>query len=144
MTVIRSEDASDTQILKLHAERVQVERQIRETGSVRVTVATNHRDHLVDELLTSTGVTVEHVPIGQFVEQMPEIREEGDVVVIPVVEEVVVTRLLLREEVRITRTSSQHRYQKTVSLRAEEAIVTRERPDAAEATANPEETIHGQ
>lgn len=139
-----TKDLSDRQTLKLHAEHLQIERRIRETGSVQVSVATSHRDHLVDQMLTTTDVNIEHVPIGTFVEHVPEIREEGDTVVIPIVEEVVVTRLLLREEIRLTRRSTTRRYQKTVSLRAEEAIVTRKGPDDTETPQTAQEKPHGQ
>jgi uncharacterized protein (TIGR02271 family) len=76
-----------------------------ETGRVRV-----HKrvEEVPDELLVDAGrdeVTIERVPIGQTIESAPEPRQEGDTLVIPVVEEVIVTetRLVLREEVRITR-----------------------------------------
>jgi uncharacterized protein (TIGR02271 family) len=50
-------------------------------------------------------VTVERVKVDRQVDAVPEPRQEGETLVIPVVEEVIVTetRLMLREEVRITR-----------------------------------------
>jgi uncharacterized protein (TIGR02271 family) len=50
-------------------------------------------------------VLVEHVPVNREVEAAPEPRYEGDVLIIPLLEEVLVTekRLVLREEIRITR-----------------------------------------
>lgn len=55
--------------------------------------------------LEQDEVTVERVPINQPVDEAPRPRYEGDVLVVPVVEEVLETRkrLVLREEVRITR-----------------------------------------
>ncbi len=55
--------------------------------------------------LLQDEVTVERVPIDRQVDSAPAPRYDGDVLVIPIVEEVLVTqkRLMLREEVRITR-----------------------------------------
>ncbi len=50
-------------------------------------------------------VLVERVAVNQQIDAAPAPRQEGDTLVVPVVEEVLVTekRLMLREEVRITR-----------------------------------------
>jgi len=50
-------------------------------------------------------VLVQRVPVNQQIDTAPAPRQEGDTLVVPVVEEVLVTekRLMLREEVRITR-----------------------------------------
>lgn len=142
MTAPLVDELPDEQILQLHAERMQVERRHRETGTVRVAVRTAIHDHVIDEMLTSTTAQIERVPVGRIVGEMPQTREEGDTIVVPIVEEIVVTRLLLKEEVRITRVSSTRRYQDTISLRAEEAIVTRH-PTTDQPTP-PEETQNGQ
>jgi len=57
---------------------------------------------------------------------MPAVRDEGDTIVIPIVEEVLVIerRLLLKEEVRVRRVRSTERHQETVTLRHHEAVVT--------------------
>lgn len=50
-------------------------------------------------------IAVERVPLNRPIDAMPSVRQEGDTMIIPVVEEVLVTekRLVLREEVRVTR-----------------------------------------
>lgn len=69
-------------------------------------------------------VVVERVAVNQEVDVAPAPRTEGDTIVVPVVEEVVVseTRLVVREEVRITR----RRVNEPVTV---EATVRRERVD---------------
>jgi uncharacterized protein (TIGR02271 family) len=49
-------------------------------------------------------VDIERVPIGQDIEEAPAIRHEGDTMIVPVIEEVLVVekRLRLIEEIRIT------------------------------------------
>lgn len=50
-------------------------------------------------------VSVERVPVGELVDHAPEPRWEGDTLIVPLVEEVLVVekRLRVREELRITR-----------------------------------------
>ena len=119
--------SSDAEVLQLHAEQIKINRQVRETGHVTVSTTTRTHDHLVDELLTSERVEIEHVVIDRMVDEVPAVREEGDTIIIPIVEEVVVVerRLMLKKEVRITRVRSVHRHHETVQLRSQEAVVSR-------------------
>jgi hypothetical protein len=54
---------------------------------------------------------VERIPVNRLVDTAPETRTEGDVTIIPIVEEVMVVekRLLLKEEIHIRRTRNQVR-----------------------------------
>lgn len=59
----------------------------------------------IDEPLFYEEADVERVPVNRIVDGPVETRQEGDVTIVPVVEEVVTVqrRLLLKEEVRIRR-----------------------------------------
>ena len=61
------------------------------------------------------------------VDAVQEVREEDGVTIIPIVEEqiVVKTRLVLKEEIRITRTSRTELFREPVRLRSERAEVVR-------------------
>jgi uncharacterized protein (TIGR02271 family) len=107
--------------LELAKERV-------ETGKVRITKSVESRDVIVDDPLSRERVSVEHVPINQVVTgDVPQVREEGDVTVIPILEERVVTHkeLVLVEEVRIRRDRSQYHDPQSVTLRKEVVSVER-------------------
>jgi uncharacterized protein (TIGR02271 family) len=77
--------------------------------------------------LARERVEVERVAIGKPIDAVPPIREEGDTIFIPVVEEVLVVerRLVLKEEVRIRRIHETELHQKHVMLRTQEAAITR-------------------
>ncbi len=113
------------EVLRLHAEQLDIRRRVRQTGEVRVAIQTRSRDQDVDEQLTRHDVRVEHVAVDRFVEDMPQIREEGETTIVPVVEEVLVRRLFLKEEVRITRIATTHAHRETVALRYQEVVVSR-------------------
>ncbi len=55
----------------------------------------------------------------------PEVRTEGESTVYPVMEEVLVKRLLLREEIRITPNRSLAPFSETVALRRQHASIER-------------------
>ncbi len=123
----RDPDKTGETILPLLAEELAVSKQIVETGRVQVSRVTHERKQLIDELLAHETVEIDRTPIGRQVETMPAIKEEGDTIVIPIVEEVLVIerRLLLKEEVRVRRVRSMERHQESVTLRHHEAVVTR-------------------
>jgi uncharacterized protein (TIGR02271 family) len=114
-------------VIPLLAEEVAVTKEVIETGRVQVARVTHEREQLIDELLSRETAQIERVRIGRQVDTMPAVREEGDTVVIPIVEEVLVVerRLFLREEVRVQRVHSTQRHQESVTLRHHEAVVTR-------------------
>lgn len=117
-------------VLPLAEESLTIGKRIEETGIVRVHKQTTERSETVRFETAQETVSVERVPIGRIVEGPVEIRQEGDTTVVPVLEEVVVVekRLMLREEVRITRTRTTVPQERTVVLRKEEAVVERDAP----------------
>ena len=127
-------------VIPVFEEELSVAKRVVETARVRVSRVTHHHQQLVDELLQHEKVEVEHVPIDRPIEAMPSIRQEGDVTIIPVVEEVlkVERHLVLKEEVHIRRIKQTQRYQESVTLRRQEAQVSRlpiEQPAVPEAGA---------
>ena len=117
----------ETLSVQLKAEHATVAKRRVDGDLVRVTTSTRQIDHLVDEELTHERVEVERVPIGRIIQSVPPVREEGDMTIMPVVEEVVVVerRLVLKEEVRIRRFQATSRHQERVMLRTQQAEITR-------------------
>jgi uncharacterized protein (TIGR02271 family) len=120
--------ASDREIVfPVVAEVVEVERRSvpRERVTLRTTVSTH--EEVVDVSRTREDLQVERVAIGRVVETASAPRQEGDTLIVPVYEEVIVVekRLLLREEVHVKRVRSEEHAPQTVSLRKEEVTVER-------------------
>jgi uncharacterized protein (TIGR02271 family) len=113
--------------LQLFAEELSIAKETLEIGRVRVATRTHEREALVDENLARERVEVETVPIGRRIDAMPEVRQEGDTTIVPVVEELlhIERQLMLKEEVRIKRLHTTERYQEKVTLRHQEAVITR-------------------
>ena len=79
------------------------------TGGVRLVKKVTEHEETVDLPLLRADVQVERVPINRVVLEAPPSRQEGDTLIVPILEEVLVTekRLMLKEEVRITRTQTE-------------------------------------
>ena len=97
--------ADDAFTVTLAEEELTARTQEREFGRVRVDKRVETERAQVTTDVGHEEVTVERVAINQPIDATPESRFEGDTLIIPVVEEVLVTekRLMLREEVRIRR-----------------------------------------
>jgi uncharacterized protein (TIGR02271 family) len=120
-------DSTDDPKLTLLAEQLEVHKEAVETGRLRVSKQTHTREAFVDETLVSEQAEVETIPVGRQVFEMPTVRQEGETTIIPIVEEVLHTerRLMLKEEVRITRRRKTEQFQGRVPLRYQEAVITR-------------------
>jgi stress response protein YsnF len=114
--------------LPLAEEVVSLDRRETVTGRVRVTTAIDTDQHFLETDLREEHVEVSRVAIGRVVDTAPVVRTEGDVTIIPVLEEIAVveTRLLLREEVHLRRVARRHAETVPVTLRRQRAVVERD------------------
>ena len=123
-------------VVPLQAEQIEVTRRETVAGQVTVSTVTRAREALVDELLTDEHAEVERVECRRLIEAMPDVRQEGDTIIVPVVEEVVVVerRLFLKEEIRIRRVRATRRHTETVTLREQDAVIVRNEADDTPST----------
>jgi uncharacterized protein (TIGR02271 family) len=117
----------DQIVIPLHEEEVSIAKKQVATGRVKVSTVTHSREEQIEQLLARERVEVERVPMGQVVPKIPEVRTEGDITIIPVVEETLVLQrqLVLKEEVRVRRIRETQNYRENVVLRQQEAVITR-------------------
>ncbi|MGH9629890.1 MAG: YsnF/AvaK domain-containing protein [Bryobacteraceae bacterium] len=117
----------DETVIPAVAEELEVGTRTVETGNVKVHKRVHQSETLVDEPVVWEGFDVKRVPVNRIVDGPLETRHEGDTIILPVLEEVVVVekRLVLREELHITRVREEERDRQTVTLRREEVDVER-------------------
>jgi uncharacterized protein (TIGR02271 family) len=98
-----------------------------ESGRVRVSKRVGEREELIDVPLRHEEITVERVSKGEQVASAPEIRQEGDVTIYPVLREEVVVekRLILVEELHVRKKVVKTRHTESITLRSEEVEVKR-------------------
>lgn len=124
-------------------ERLVMQKQTVDRGGFRVTKTVETERRQVDEPLKEVTVEIERRTIGlPLVGEPPAAHFEGDTWVIPVVQEVLVTekRLVLVEEVRVTRKTTERRAAQVVTVRKEHIVVERL---AAEPPDSPKKTLDG-
>jgi uncharacterized protein (TIGR02271 family) len=122
-----SANSTETPKLTLLAEELSVGKETVETGRVHISKQTHTREVSIVEDLLRESAEIETIPIGRQIFEMPPVRHEGETIVVPIVEEVLHTerRLILKEEVRITRRKITGQFHDRVTLRYQEAVVTR-------------------
>ncbi|MBB3019485.1 uncharacterized protein (TIGR02271 family) [Microvirga lupini] len=120
------------EIIPLVEETASVSKREVVTGHVRVQTVTDAVEELARASVQREDVEVTRVPIDKVVEAAPEIRTDGDVTIVPVLEEVLVVtkQLVLKEELHIRRRIETETVEVPVTLRKQRALVERLAPDA--------------
>lgn len=122
-----ADESGDDVKVELHEEQFHVRKHVVERARVLVETKVETTEHVVEALLRNDEVVVRHVPVDRVVEQVPPVREEEGVLIVPVVEERLEVRtvLVLKEELHVHKTFGEQIVRRTVPLRSERAIVTR-------------------
>ncbi|MDB5613580.1 MAG: hypothetical protein JWQ22_1233 [Devosia sp.] len=130
--------ANEDDVLKIVTETATLEKRDVLTGRVRVSTRTETVDELVSSALERRDVSVTRLAIDREVDVVPAVRTEGDVTIIPVVEEILVVekRLVLREEIHLRQATTSQSVEVPVSLRKQHAVI--ERDDVSENPSNEE------
>ncbi len=126
----------DRVVVPVVAETVEVTKRQVEGETVRIHKTVQTTDQVVNEMLVEEGVQIERVPINRVIDAPVGNRQDGDTLVVPVYKEVLVVekRLMLVEEVRITRRRSEQPFTQTVAIRTETVEVERGAPLSEPAT----------
>ena len=108
-------------------EQARIEKEHVEKGKLRITKKVNEETETVTVPVTSEEATIERIPVNKIVETVPQVRHEGDTIIIPVVKEVTVVekKLLLVEEVHVKKHTIKKEEKRTIPLRKEEVIIER-------------------
>jgi uncharacterized protein (TIGR02271 family) len=116
-------------------EQLEVSRERVDTGrTLRLRKQVDEVPQQVKEAVATEFLEVQRVPIGRVVNESPGVRHEGEVMVVPVIQERLVTRkeLVLVEEIRLTRRREVEEVEAQVTLRRERVVVDRFDPDTGQ------------
>jgi stress response protein YsnF len=128
-----------SEALPVAEERAVAGKRAVETGRVQVRSFVDRREEWVGDDLARHEVAVERVRIDRDVPTVPAVRTEGDVTVIPVVEEYlfVEKRLRLKEELRVRQVRTTERVEQPVVVRSTRVEVERAPAVGSPAAAGP-------
>ncbi|HEX8473258.1 MAG TPA: YsnF/AvaK domain-containing protein [Pyrinomonadaceae bacterium] len=123
----RGREQDETVVVPVVAETLQVEKRKVETGGVRIKKIVHEREEIVDEPLIREEVQVKRVPINRVVEGPIPVRHVGNTMIVSLLEEVLVVekRLMLKEELHITKGEVETYKPQRITLRTEEAFIER-------------------
>lgn len=121
---------STSQSVPVIEEVLHVGTRLIDTGrGVRIHKTVLQTPHLVEQSLLQEEMTIEHVRHDRVLDAdaVPEVRYEGDTLIIPVLEEVLVVKkqLRLKEEIHVTRTRHSVSASQTVILDTEQVHLER-------------------
>ena len=96
-------------------------------GTVRVEVRTERLEEQLPLTICEDTVSVTRVPIDRAIDAPPTVRTEGDIIVVPVVEEVIIVQrqLVLKEEIHLRRESRSKHVEIPITRRRQRALIQR-------------------
>lgn len=114
-------------VIPVIEEQTTVSKRTVETGRVRISKHVREYEEIVDVPNYREEVRVEHVPVEKFVSESPAVRTEGDVTIIPVVEEryVLEKRLFVVEELHVRKERHESHNPQNVKVLKEHVEVDR-------------------
>src|SRR4051812_17449905 len=129
MTSDNGKRQRDEQVVPVMEEELRVHKRDVVTGKIQVRTVVESFENIARATLEGEQIEVTRVPVGKELESIPEQRTEGDVLIIPIVEEVLVVekRLVLKEELHIRRRITREDVEVPVTLRKQRAVIERTR-----------------
>ena len=130
----KSDDARNRNIkpavIPVIQEEATISKRVVETGKVRIAKNVREYEEIVDVPHFQEQVNVDRVPVNQFVDETPSVRNEGGTTIIPVLEEryVVEKRLFLVEELHVRKDRIEKHNPQAVKVLKEEVTVERISP----------------
>ncbi len=120
-------DSNSPFTISIIEEQLHLDKKLVENATIQITRKIVEVNETASLNLFSEDIEIKKVLINTYVSETPAIRHEGNVIIIPVVKEVVVVekKLLLVEEVYITKHTTTKEHTETVSLKKQEVTVTR-------------------
>ena len=122
-----SKQVTESVTVPIIEEQVRIDVAEQVTGKVRIVKSVTSETVQVEEPYTQENVSIERIAINEFVDEVPPaVRYEGNVMIVPVLQEVLVKKILLVEELRVTTAIKSSSESKEVTLRKESVDIQRE------------------
>ena len=122
-------DKSDDKIIiPILEEEVKVTKKGIETGHVNLSKTINESLESFEIPLTEEEIVVKRIPKNEFIDTMPAAsRYEGDIMIVPILKEVAVIekRIMLVEEIHVSKLKTEKTEMHEVVVRKEEINITR-------------------
>jgi uncharacterized protein (TIGR02271 family) len=121
-----------TIVIPVVQEFLKADKKVVETGKIHIKKEVVAEDSIVNIPLTSESYKIERIPVKDKVfDEPPQVRHEGDEMIIPVIKEVVEirTRYEVTEEIHLIKNKNVTPHSEKVTLKKEKVTVERERSE---------------
>ena len=121
----------DKMTIPVVEEHLQIDKKLVEKGKVRIRKTVTEENVAENFPTFHENVRIDRVEINKYVDAAPEVRNEGSTTIIPVIKEVVVVekKLMLIEEIHITRQRDEVSVEVKDKIRKEHVEITKTDPD---------------
>ena len=121
------DSGSEDMVLPLMEEVARIGKRQVTTGKVRVTTVSDTIEEVAGATLQGEEVDIVRVPVDRVVSEAPVMRTEGEVTIVPILEEILVVekQLVLKEELHIRRRATSEKVEVPVTLRKQRAVIER-------------------
>ena len=102
-------DKVDNVSIPVIEEHLNIDKKTVETGRYKIKKTVSQEEYSEDIPTIHEKVDIQRVQVNKYIDTLPDVRYEGDTTIIPVIKEVVVVekKLMLVEEIHVTRTNSE-------------------------------------
>jgi uncharacterized protein (TIGR02271 family) len=124
-TIKKEEQPSSIPVVE---EKPVIGKKIIDKAKVIVSKTVNEESQVLNLPSINEQVQIERIPVNKVIDKIPDaIRYEGNTMIIPILQEITVVekRILLAEEIRITKTAVSSTETKEITLRKEEIKIER-------------------
>ncbi|MDU3075976.1 MAG: DUF2382 domain-containing protein [Mixta calida] len=126
----QQDEAEQHEIIPLAEEQAEVTTTRVVDRRIRIHRSTTTAEKLLVTELWHEEVEIKHIAKNETIEEgyFPQVRQEGDVLIVPVIEEQVeiIRRHILKEEVHIHKLKKNEQFQQKVTLRSQEIEISKE------------------
>ena len=104
-------------------ERIVVDKVAAISDRVRVRTTVETREVMVEDVLQRGQLDIERATVNREVDRVPPPREEGDITIISIVEERLLKRMFVVEEIRVRQTTTSEAVSLPTTVRAMRATI---------------------
>jgi uncharacterized protein (TIGR02271 family) len=112
-------------VIPVLKEEVVVDKETVERGGVIIEKKTETEEISLDMPLLSEEIDIVRIPVNQYIDSYPETKNDGNELIVPVVKEVIIKKLLLVEEIHITKKQKAETRNQKVKIKKDKVIITR-------------------
>jgi uncharacterized protein (TIGR02271 family) len=121
-----NQSMNSSKVIPVVEEHLHIGTEIIETGKVHISKKVIEEPYDAELPVFKEEVIVEKKTINEYIDgEVPGIRLDGETTIIPVVKEVIIKRLLLVEEIHITKRKTENTVSVHETLRKEEVTIER-------------------